>query len=194
MASGKAIHGLGLFLEHDYLKTLNLLIKQLDANTIAIRNAVDDAFRDLKLRKLMTTEDAQIGPETSGIASEFLKIGPTGAYGRIISAYGTSPTGELQFNVYNTAVPSINNLCTMAFRCNSSTQMRAVGTFQGRFTVTNDATRMSEFIIKGADNGVWSEIIKCVGKEVTIPDLADVGDAYVYVDANGKLCRGVAYP
>lgn len=41
-------------------------------------------------------------------------------------------------------------------------------------------------------------LIKSAGKLVvdlpTIPDLAGVGDAYVYVNANGKLTRGKEYP
>lgn len=164
------------------LLTKNFAIIESEGQ-IQVKNRLLTEFRDIRIRDI-----------TCELVLGYVPTYPIPIHAEG-SRYGYDKTyGVVSIEIVNMDPANIANAASFVFRLQTSTKIRNVGSFAGYFDPITDATRTSHIALYGANLGTYAPRLQVDGDEVTFPDLAGVGNAYLYVDANGKLCRGASYP
>lgn len=154
------------------LLTANLLLKELDSSTFALKNRADSAFMNLKLAILETTGRVKLGTDTFPEAGVHTVIdgGSTHYYPLWAQADGHPTSKTMAFMVVNTLAANTANVAAFELRLRTSSQVRTAGAFRGYFTNITDGTRTSAFNIAGARAGAFINFLRMIGGRIIIPN------------------------
>lgn len=161
------------------IKTTNLGLKEVSNipffhdEQIAVRNRADSAYAQMMIDRSLyfNYADLMIVAQTADVLA-------------VMTRSGGSWKGFRAYDVQTSdGFRTISQSYNMNFKVHTSGGV-AQTVMQG---VANQATSYIDILQCG-------DITLLTGKKITVPSLGGAGDRYVYVDNNGELKQGGAYP